>query len=154
MKNIVDCSTNFTNEVRGFIIKNQTSILSLAIFSVLYVLPLILANTYYIDDMNRTVRGYAWDHDGRFVSSLFMHLLSFHQDIVFSFYPYSIMVTSFILSVTCVTIPSSLGVRRKHLLLYGRILLAASPLLLEILAYRFGCWPTSLRVFCIAVPFF
>lgn len=153
MKNIVDCSTNFTNEARGFIIKNQTSILSLAIFSVLYVLPLILANTYYIDDMNRTVRGYAWDHDGRFVSSLFMHLLSFHQDIVFSFYPYSIMISSFILSVTGFTITYSLGVRRKYLLFYGSILLATCPFLLEILAYRFDCLPISLSLFCIAVPF-
>src|SRR5690606_19213927 len=68
-------------------------------------------------------------------------------------YLYSIMISSFILSVTGFTITYSFGVRRKHLLFYGSILLATCPFLLEILAYRFDCLPISLSLFCIAVPF-
>ena len=41
--------------------RNKWFILIVIALSVLYVLPIILANTYYIDDMNRTVAGYNWD---------------------------------------------------------------------------------------------
>jgi len=153
MKNIVNRALNQYVKAKKIISENQIVFLGLMIFSVFYVLPLILANTYYIDDMNRAVRGYAWDHDGRFVSSLLMHLLSFHQDIIFSFYPYSMMVSSFILSATGFIITYSLGVRRKYLLFCGSILLTTCPFLLEVLAYRFDCLPISLSLFCIAVPF-
>ena len=43
----------------------------LTIFSVLYILPIILANFYYIDDLGRSLRGYTgWNSNGRPLLSL------------------------------------------------------------------------------------
>src|SRR5690606_39943981 len=80
---------------------NKTYILSIIILSILYVLPIVLANTQYVDDLNRTVAGYKWDHDGRFVSSKIMHLLPFQKEVVYSLYPYSNMICSLILVFLC-----------------------------------------------------
>lgn len=132
---------------------NKWLVFIIALTSILYVLPLILANTYYVDDLNRTVAGYNWDHDGRFASSKIMHLLSFQAEVVYSLYPYSNMLSAVLLSFSGFIIAFSLGVRRKIMLFVGSLLLTTCPFLLEILAYRFDCIPISLSIFCIAFPF-
>jgi len=132
---------------------NKTYILSIIILSILYVLPIVLANTHYVDDLNRTVAGYNWDHDGRFVSSKIMHLLSFQKEVVYSLYPFSNMISAVILALSGFIISYSVGVRNKLMLFIGSFLLLTCPFLLEILSYRFDCIPISLSILCIAVPF-
>mgnify|MGYP003494899832 FL=1 len=92
---------------------NKTYILSIIVLSILYVLPIVLANTHYVDDLNRTVAGYNWDHDGRFVSSKIMHLLSFQKEVVYSLYPFSNMISAVILALSWFIISYSVGVRNK-----------------------------------------
>lgn len=132
---------------------NKTYIFSIIILAVLYVLPIVLANTHYVDDLNRTVAGYNWDHDGRFVSSKTMHLLSFQKEVVYSLYPFSNIISAVILALSGFIISYSVGVRNKLMLFIGSFLLLTCPFLLEILSYRFDCIPISLSILSIAVPF-
>ncbi len=78
---------------------NKTFIFLIGIVSIIYILPILLANTYYVDDLNRTVEGYDWEHDGRFSSSFIMHLLSFQSEIVYSLFHFSNISSVLILSL-------------------------------------------------------
>lgn len=153
MKNTFNFDRQRINKMLQTIVKNKTFLFSLIFISISYALPLILANTYYVDDLNRTVAGYAWDHDGRYISSAIMHLLSFQSDVVFSLYPFSMMIGAVILSLSGLIFTYSLGVRNKKFLFAGSLLLTTCPFLLEILAYRFDSIPISLSVLFITLPF-
>lgn len=49
----------------------------LLLFSLLYILPIILANFYYIDDLGRSLRGYTgWNGNGRPLASLLAIIFS------------------------------------------------------------------------------
>jgi len=133
--------------------RNQTLVFLVILVSALYVLPIILANTYYIDDLNRTVAGYGWNHDGRFISSIIMHVLSLQQEAVYSLYPFSNIISATLLSLSGFIICYSLGVRSKLMLFIGSLLLTTCPFLLEILSYRFDCIPISLSILFITLPF-
>lgn len=146
-------SIRYFSEKIQILKNNKTYILSVILLSALYVFPIVLANTHYIDDLNRTVAGYNWDQDGRFVSSKIMHLLSFQKEIVYSLYPFSTMLSAVILAVSGFIISYSVGIRNKLMLFIGSFLLLTCPFLLEILSYRFDCIPISLSIFFIAVPF-
>lgn len=118
-----------------------------------YVLPILLANTYYIDDMNRTTEGYNWNRDGRFISSALMHLLSMQHEIVYSFFPYATVLSAFLLAVSGFLTAFYLGVRDKFCLFTAAVLLATCPFLLEVLTYKFDCLPIALSVLFAVLPF-
>lgn len=126
-------------------------ILGICIF---YVLPILLANTYYIDDMNRTTEGYDWNRDGRFVSSMLMHYISMQHEIVYSLFPYSTILSAFVLATSGFLLAFYIGVRNRFYLLISSVLLLTNPFSLEILTYKFDCLPISLSVFCSVLPFF
>lgn len=141
------------NQFINTIKSNKTFIFLVAAVCLLYLLPIILANTLYVDDLNRMVEGYNWEHDGRFGSSFVMHLLSFQREIVFSLYPFSNIVSTFILALSGFLFSYAIGVRNKTQLFVGSLLLTTCPFVLEILIYRFDCIPISLSFLCVVVPF-
>ena len=118
--------------------------LLLFVICFLYILPIILANTFYIDDMNRTVEGYNWNRDGRFMSSNIMHLLSSQIEVVYSLFPYSTIVSTFFLALAGFVLTYSLGIKNKLHLITASLIVATCPFLLEILTYKFDCLPISL----------
>jgi len=119
----------------------------------LYILPIILANTFYIDDMNRTVEGYNWNRDGRFMSSNIMHLLSSQREVVYSLFPYSTILSTFFLALTGFVLTYSLGIKNKFHLITASLIVATCPFLLEILTYKFDCLPISLSILFAVLPF-
>lgn len=133
--------------------KNKTFIFLVAAVSILYILPILLTNTLYVDDLNRMVEGYDWEHDGRFSSSFIMHLLSFQRTVVFSLFPFSNIASVLIISLSGFIFCYAIGVRNKIQLFIGSLLLTTCPFILEILVYRFDCIPISLSFLCITVPF-
>lgn len=57
--------------------KSFKAFIGLIVFSLIYLLPIILANFYYIDDLGRSLRGYTgWDGNGRPLASLLALILS------------------------------------------------------------------------------
>lgn len=124
-----------------------------AILSFLYVLPILLTNTFYIDDMNRTVEGYNWNRDARFISSEIMNFLSFQKRVVFSGFPFSTILSAFLLSFSGFILSYIIGIRNKIFLFFGSLLLLTCPFILEILWYKFDCIPISLSLFFAVFPF-
>ncbi|MEB6533284.1 glucosyltransferase domain-containing protein [Pantoea stewartii] len=57
---------------------NKNHILFIFIISFLFVLPILISNTYYLDDMGRTLYGYdGFKENGRYLSSLIISIFSF-----------------------------------------------------------------------------
>lgn len=57
--------------------KEFKAFIGLIIYSLIYVLPIILANFYYIDDLGRSLEGYTgWNGNGRPIASLLAIILS------------------------------------------------------------------------------
>lgn len=146
VKNTLD---NFWTEV----VSNKIFILLLIASSFLYILPILLANTYFVDDLNRTVEGYAWNHDGRYGSSILMSLLSFQSETIYSLFPYSNIAGACILTLSGFIFCYSIGVRNKLQLFLGSLLLTTCPFIIEILLYRFDSLPISLSFLSIVIPF-
>lgn len=136
----------------NFLSKNRNLVLVCGVLSFLYVLPIILANIYYTDDMGRIISGYGWDHDGRFIASILSNIFSFNSTIT-SIYPYSIIFSGLIvffagLVIVYVFFESDF---RYHSNLLPLILLI-SPFFLENLAYRYDSLYMSLSILFAVLP--
>lgn len=125
----------------------------LFVFSFFYILPITLANTFYIDDMNRTTIGYNWNRDGRFMSSVVMHLISNQVEVVYSLFPFSTIFSTFLLAFCGFLLSYLLEIRDKFHLIFASLIFATCPFLLEILTYKFDCLPISLSILCAILPF-
>lgn len=106
----------------------------LIILAGIYILPLIIANTYYIDDMGRAIFGYGWEDDGRFIATLISKVLAFQSSLT-SLYPFSILMATLIIVYSGAIITSQLGVYSHSdefkLSNLSPLLLLMSPFLLE-----------------------
>ncbi|WP_163431656.1 MULTISPECIES: glucosyltransferase domain-containing protein [unclassified Flavobacterium] len=143
------------SHIESFFDKQSYSKILLILFlsCFFYILPIVLANTFYIDDMNRTVEGFNWNRDGRFISSTIMHLLSSQAQVVYSLFPYSTIFSTFLLAISGFLLSYTLGIRSKFQLFLSGLIIATCPFLLEILTYKFDCLPISLSIFCAVLPF-
>lgn len=125
--------------------------------AILYVLPIILANTYYLDDMGRAVLGYSWGHDGRFIASQVAKLLSL-QDVAISLYPFSIIISAIIIFISGTILAITLGLytpsKRFHTSQLTCLVLLISPFLLENLAFRFDSLYMALSIFLAILPIY
>lgn len=126
---------------------------ALLVCAFLFVLPIILANTFYIDDMNRTTEGYNWHRDGRFMSSTLMHLLSHQVEVVYSLFPFSTILSGFLLALSGFVLSYSLGIRSSFALFFSGAIFLTCPFLIELLIYKFDCLPISLSIVCVVLPF-
>lgn len=136
----------------NFLRKNRNLVLVCGVLSFFYVLPIILANIYYTDDMGRIISGYAWDHDGRFVASILSNIFSFNSTIT-SLYPYSIIFSGLIvffagLVIVYVFFENDFKYHSKLL----PFILLISPFFLENLAYRYDSLYMSLSILFAVLP--
>lgn len=133
---------------------NKRIVTIIFIVAIMYVFPLLLANVYYTDDMNRIISGGQWDHDGRFVASYLSKILSFNQSGITSLFPYSIVISSIIVTISGLILVSILNDEHKIINYLPALFLLISPFYLENLAYRFDSLYMSLSIFFSVLPFF
>jgi len=70
------------------------------ILNLTFYIPLLLCNTYYIDDNGRSIEGYTfWGIDGRPLSEVLMKLLTFSDRMV-DIFPFNIIFSCLVLSVS------------------------------------------------------
>lgn len=124
----------------------------LLLVSVLYVLPLVLAGEYYIDDMGRAVEGYGWHFDGRFLATYLMELFSFGEKI-FNFFPFSIIVSAALLGFSGLIVSMILGLENNSKFRFSSLVILTSPFMLENLSYRYDAIFMALSVFIVILPF-
>ncbi len=120
--------------------------------AVLYVLPLLLASAYYVDDMGRSYRGYGWDADGRNFASLIVNAMSFGNGVMSSF-PYSTIISAVIFLYCGYLLVDMLSKAENiNKILLSSILLT-SPFLLENLAYRYDSIPMAISLLVVISPY-
>ncbi|HEH9408736.1 TPA: glucosyltransferase domain-containing protein [Aeromonas salmonicida] len=120
--------------------------------SVIYVLPLIIANVSYIDDMGRSIDGYGWIRDGRLLADYVVKGITFGNGIV-TVFPFSLILSAVIYAVSGVVISSVLFEIDSKLKRLSSFVFISSPFLLENMAYKFDALPMSLSVFFAVLPF-
>lgn len=116
--------------------KNHSHLKFLSYAIALLILPVLLANLYYVDDMGRATIGYTnWGADGRPIADLVMKIINFRSHLV-DLYPLPLIFGSIILIIslnayTKVYLPS----QKIYAIIPLTYLLAPSTP--EILLYRF-----------------
>lgn len=122
--------------------------------SLLYVLPVILADRPYIDDLGRSVLGYTWwGLNGRPLSDMVMIVLSMGRPIL-DLSPLPLLLGITILSLTMAAyIDKAMhdrSVKEKLLICFCFL---ANPFLLECLSYKFDSLTMLLSAAILFVPF-
>ncbi|HGN0025760.1 TPA: glucosyltransferase domain-containing protein [Proteus mirabilis] len=103
--------------------------------------PILLANTYYVDDMGRAAIGYTnWGIDGRPFSDLLMILLNFNTHIV-DLYPLPLFIGLLFISVSLFIIHRKLINKTDPFSVLLPLTYIISPALSEVLSYRFDSLP-------------
>lgn len=111
------------------------------------VLPIIIANVYYSDDINRSINGYTmWGIDGRPLSDKLMTLLNFNSHLSDTA-PLPLLLAVGILALALdLFFKNTLNADKKYILLPIAFLI--SPFILEPLSYRFDSLTISASIFC------
>lgn len=122
------------------------------ILSVLYILPLLIANVYYSDDHSRILYGHGWNHDTRFVNNWITKITSF-SNYTFSLYPYSLILSALLLGIAGFVLCEIWGIEKEKKIKWASLLLLISPFYLANLPYRYDALFMSLSIFLMIVPF-
>lgn len=151
-----DMSSKKVNDVNNQhlkISKLSFACMSFLFLAMIYIMPVVLADRYYVDDLNRAVLGYTWwSLNGRPLADLVMIAINFNSSLsdispltqIFGvlsllIIPYYLHKVVRLKSVT-ITILASLSV-------------LACPLFLETISYSFDSFPMMLSVSFMFIPF-
>ncbi|MDF7473915.1 glucosyltransferase domain-containing protein [Proteus mirabilis] len=120
-----------------------------------YYIPLILSDLFYIDDIGRSIYGYAnWIYNGRPLADIIMITLSFGSPIIdLSPLP---QVLSVIILCACVIflIKSISNDNRVSFIIIASTALLINPFYLENMSYKFDSLPMTLSVCALMACFF
>jgi len=122
------------------------------VFAFIYVLPLLLTNVYYADDLRRAVNGVGWDYDGRYFSSFLMNKIT-AGGFISDYFPYSIIFSAIILSIGGYIISIILGLEKDRKYKLSSCILLINPFFLENLSYRWDTIPMSVSIVVLIIPF-
>ena len=122
------------------------------ITALVYILPILLANVYYADDMFRAESGYGWDGDGRIFANLLIHIISFGNGIV-SIFPFSLLLSALFFSIAGMVSSYVLLDDDPKLRFFYSLIFITSPFLLENLAFKFDSLPMAISVLLAVSPY-
>lgn len=132
--------------------EDKKSLYITLILSLLYILPLLIANVYYSDDHSRILYGHGWNHDARFVNNWITKVTSF-SNYTFSLYPYSLVLSALLLGVTGYILCEIWEIEKGKKIKWTSLLILISPFYLANLPYRYDALFMSLSIFLMIVPF-
>lgn len=115
--------------------------IELSTISILYVLPIILANRYYNDDLSRSLTGLTgWSGDGRPVTEYLMRFLCGGMPIA-DIAPLPLIASVLLLSYSLIVYAKEnlYWFKRDIIFIYGMFLVLANPFMLSNLSYRYDC---------------
>lgn len=141
------------NKFVAFLEEHKTGLIFSIAAALLYVFPIILAGQYYVDDMSRVINGGGWDHDGRFVATYLMQVLSFGS-VIFSSFPYSTMISAVLLAFAGYSLSFIFGIEEGKKIKISSLILITSPFMLENLYYRYDSIIMALAVLLAILPFY
>ena len=124
-------------------------ILLVLVCSFLFILPLMLANTPYVDDIYRSQSGViGWKGLGRPLAELVMLLLNFnltHYFIV-DLSPLPLILSGLVLSVSVFHLVNYFDIKWEVTAVLPFLFIIFNPFFIHNLAYKFDCLPMALAV--------
>ncbi|WPU25013.1 glucosyltransferase domain-containing protein [Cedecea neteri] len=132
---------------------NKNHIYMLWAISFLYILPILITNSSYYDDIGRSVYGYfSWGIDGRPLSDAIFSTLDLGYPAT-DIAPFPQIMSVFLLSTLCYFIHLYLNPNHKFgWLIFTPIFL--SPFFIQNLSFRFDSLTMSLSLISAAIPLF
>ncbi len=132
--------------------EDKKSLYITLILSVVYIIPLVIADYDYLDDYGRNLYGYGWQHDGRFIATLFAKLWSLNSA-NFSIFPFSTILSALILGFTGYLLTHLFDIEKDRTIKWSSLLILTMPTFLGNLVFKFDCLPMSLSLLVIVFPF-
>lgn len=134
------------------LLQDKKALLRTLALSLLYVVPLVLANYDYLDDFGRNDAGYGWQHDGRFLATLAGNIWSLNSFIV-SVFPFTLILSSFILGCAGFLLTGILGIEKDKKIKWASLLIITAPVFLGNLVFKFDILPMALSLLTIVIPY-
>ena len=126
-------------------LKRNGIYLSLALGG-LYVLPIILANFYYVDDLARSVAGYArWSDNGRPLAEYIIKGMSFGGRVI-DRAPLPLILSVLVVGLSGYYYCFKAGIEGRVTVAITSVSLLISPFYLQTISYRFDVFTMSLSV--------
>lgn len=123
------------------------------VLGVIFVLPIIIADYYYIDDLGRSIVGYSgWSSDGRPVADMVMESLGFGLPLT-DISPIPLILSIATLSLSCTLLAKSAGFKSRAAAVISLFPIIANPFFLSNLSYKFDSLTMSLAVLFSCIPF-
>ena len=132
--------------------EDKKSLYITLILSVVYIIPLVIADYDYLDDYGRNLYGYGWQHDGRFIATLFAKLWSLNSA-NFSIFSFSTILSALILGFTGYLLTHLFDIEKDRTIKWSSLLIVTMPTFLGNLVFKFDCLPMSLSLLVIVFPF-
>ncbi len=136
----------------AFLFEDKKSLYITLILSVIYVIPLIIADYDYLDDYGRNLFGYGWQHDGRFIATLLSKVWSLNAD-TFSIFPFSTILSALILGSTGHMLTYLFNIEKDKTIKWSSLLIVTMPTFLGNLVFKFDCLPMSLSLLVVVLPY-
>lgn len=132
--------------------EDKKSLYITLILSVIYVIPLVIADYDYLDDYGRNLFGYGWQHDGRFIATLLSKIWSLNAD-TFSIFPFSTILSALILGFTGCILTHLFNIEQNKTIKWSSLLIVTMPTFLGNLVFKFDSLPMSLSLLVIVLPY-
>ena len=134
------------------LLRDKKSLYITLVLSVVYIIPLLIANYDYLDDYGRNLYGYGWQHDGRFISTVLSKIWSLNNANL-SIFPFSLIISALILGFTGYILTYLFKLEINRTIKLTSLLIITMPTFLGNLVFKFDCLPMSLSLLVIVFPF-
>ncbi|EOB9998031.1 glucosyltransferase domain-containing protein [Cronobacter sakazakii] len=119
------------------------------IISILYILPILMAGSIYIDDNTRVFRDFGWTVDGRYLSNLVYNVLSLGNGPM-DFFPLTQIASGLILVISSAVIARAVNFSSVTAI---TVAILSSPFLVQNLSYRLDSLTMAMSFLVILIPF-
>lgn len=120
--------------------KNKSIFYGLLILTLVYVLPIIIVNRYYNDDLSRSLYGYTgWNGDGRPLTELILKLLGGGSSLAIDVAPFPLLLSVLLLSATLTLYYDRIigFSRTKSVVVLSLFLFVSNPFLIYSWSYKY-----------------
>ncbi|WP_313276583.1 glucosyltransferase domain-containing protein [Kosakonia cowanii] len=119
------------------------------IISIIYLLPILMAGSIYIDDNTRVFRNFGWTVDGRYLSNVVYNVLSLGNGPL-DFFPFTQIASVLILVISAAVIARAVNFSSVTVI---TVAILSSPFLVQNLSYRLDSLTMAMSFLVILIPF-
>lgn len=135
--------------------KGKDKFLFIFLMCMFFVLPIILADSLYMDDKYRLIDGdFVWEDEGRYLTTLLFQILSLNKDQVLNMFPMTLIIGIAFFSYAVFYATEKMNIKSTILNISPLLLLICNPFFLQNLSYQFDSIAHLFSVGIILFAFF